>query len=77
MPQYKQNPVFGREPVLWMAAIRSIVLLAVLFGFELSTEQITGLLISVEAILALITRSQVGPNPPGEYKDLDSLLDEE
>lgn len=50
--------MFGREPVAITAAIRAVILCAVLFGLSLSPEQIAGVMLAVEAILALVTRSQ-------------------
>lgn len=50
------------EPAIWSAAIRQIVLLSVLFGFKLTAEQISGIMIAVESILALFTRQVVTPN---------------
>lgn len=53
--------MFGREPVAIAAAIRALILCAVAFGLHWSPEQIAATMIAVEAILALITRSQVSP----------------
>lgn len=50
--------MFGREPVAITAAIRAVILAAVLFGLDLSPAQIGGIMLAVEAILALVTRSQ-------------------
>jgi hypothetical protein len=50
---------FGREPVLIASAIRAVVLAAVTFGLELSSEQIAALMFAVEAVLALLTRQSV------------------
>lgn len=54
--------LFGREPVLWMGVVRAIIALLAAFGFELTSEQMATLIIATEAVLALITRSQVTPN---------------
>ena len=59
----KENGLFlGREPVLWLEALRAILPVAVLFGLPLSADQTAGLLLAWGAILALITRSAVTPN---------------
>lgn len=54
--------LLGREPALWIGAFRAILYAGVLFGLDLSDVQTTGLVIAVEAILALLTRSEVTPN---------------
>lgn len=54
--------LLGREPVLWTTAIRAVILASVLFGLDLSEEQILGTMFAVEAVLALVTRSQATPN---------------
>lgn len=56
------NLFLGREPALWTAAIRAIILLAVLFGLKWTPEQIAGTMLVVEALLALYTRQTVTPN---------------
>jgi len=53
--------MFGREPVLWTTAIRSVILLGIAFGLHWTPEQIAAMMIAVEAILALVVRSQVIP----------------
>lgn len=53
--------MFGREPVLWTSFIRAVLLVSVLFGVKLSADQIAGVLLVVEAGLALYTRTQVEP----------------
>lgn len=53
--------MFGREPVLWLTAIRAFVILVTAFGLELTVEQIGAVYLSAEAILSLVTRSQVTP----------------
>lgn len=54
--------LLGREPALWIGAFRAVVYAGVLFGLDLSDLQITGLVIAVEAVLALLTRTEVTPN---------------
>lgn len=53
--------MFGREPVLWLAALRAVVVLGTAFGLELSAEQIAAVYLSMEAILSLAARQQVTP----------------
>lgn len=51
------------EPVRFVAAIQATLAVAVLFGVELTAEQIAGIILAVAAWLALVTRSQVTPAP--------------
>jgi len=53
--------MFGREPVLWTGVIRAAVVCGAAFGLKLSTEQIVSIYALTEAILILVTRSQVSP----------------
>lgn len=53
--------MFGREPVLWATAIRTVILLGVAFGLKWSPEQIAATMLAVEAVLALIVRPIVVP----------------
>jgi hypothetical protein len=50
-----------REPALITSAIRAGLYCAVLFGLPLSDEQTAGVLLAVEAVLALVTRAVVTP----------------
>lgn len=52
----------AREPALVTSAIRALLYSAVLFGLPLSVEQSAGVLLAVEAVLALITRAVVTPS---------------
>lgn len=54
--------ILGREPALWVAAIRAGLYAVVLFGFPLSEVQTAGILLAAEAVLALWTRAEVTPN---------------
>lgn len=54
--------ILGREPVLWTTAIRAVLYAVVLFGVNLTDAQIVGALVAIEAILALVARSQATPN---------------
>ena len=53
--------MLGREPVAIATAIRSVILMAVSFGLHWTAEQIAAVMIAVEAVLALVVRSQVTP----------------
>lgn len=50
-----------REPALITSALRAILYCAILFGVPLTVEQSAGLLLAVEAVLAVITRQVVVP----------------
>jgi hypothetical protein len=52
---------FKAEPVLWMAFVRSAILVTTTFGLSLSMEQIVAIQGLAEAAIALFTRSQVSP----------------
>jgi len=52
---------FGRDPVLWATATRTIILVAVAFGLKWTPEQIAATMLAVEAILALLVHSKVVP----------------
>lgn len=54
--------LFGREPVLWMALVRAVIAALGAFGFNLSGEQVAGLVLLSEAVLSFVTRAQVTPN---------------
>lgn len=53
--------IFGREPVLWLALLRAVVVLVTAFGLELSAEQIATVYLFMEAALSLIARQKVTP----------------
>ena len=53
--------IFDREPVLWLAALRAIVVLAVAFGADLTPEQIAAVYLVMETLLSLVARSRVTP----------------
>ncbi len=46
-----------REPALITSAVRAVLYCAVLFGLSLTVEQIAGVVLSLEAVLALVTRA--------------------
>lgn len=47
----------AREPALITSAVRAVLYCGVLFGLDLSVEQIAGVVLSLEAVLALVTRA--------------------
>lgn len=49
------------EPVRFVAAIQTTLAVAVLFGLNLTPEQLAGLVVAVAAWLAFVTRKQVTP----------------
>lgn len=48
--------MFGREPALWLGAIQALVALLVGFGLNITTEQMSLILVASGAIIALLTR---------------------
>lgn len=52
----------AREPALITSAVRALLYCAVLFGLALSTEQMAGVVLAVETVLAIITRATVTPS---------------
>lgn len=61
----------GREPALWVGALRACLIVAVLFGLDLTEAQSAGILLAAEAVLALVTRSQVTPNAAVVEREYD------
>ncbi len=53
--------MFGREPVAIATAIRLILLAAMAFGLNLTDVQLVASMAAIEAVLTLVTRSQVSP----------------
>lgn len=51
--------MLGREPVLWLALVRAIIICVTAFGLKLSAEQIGAVYLVAETALTLITRQQV------------------
>ena len=51
----------GGEPVRWIGAIKVTLVCAVLFGLDLSTEQIAGVVVALEAWAVVFVRSRVTP----------------
>lgn len=53
--------MFGREPVLWLAALRAAIVLAAAFGLSLTSEQVGAIYLFVEAVLSVYARQKVTP----------------
>lgn len=51
--------VWTQEPAVIISAVRAILVASVGFGLSLSAEQITSLVLAVEAIGAIVTRQSV------------------
>lgn len=56
-----QSSIFGREPVLIMAAIQAGIAAAVGFGLNWTGPQVALVTLFAAAILGLIARSKVTP----------------
>jgi len=50
-----------REPVLLAALVRAAAVLAAAFGFDLTVEQIAGVIVVVELIAGVVVRAKVTP----------------
>lgn len=53
--------LWNREPAAIIAALQTLLAVAITFGLNLSAEQVGGILAATAAVLGLITRSQVSP----------------
>lgn len=51
------------EPVRFVGAVQATLALAVLFGVDLSPEQLAGIVLAIAAWIGFVTRSQVTPVP--------------
>lgn len=51
--------IWGREPVAIAAAVRAVLVAVAGFGFDLEPEQIAGIVLAVEAVLAVAVRGSV------------------
>ncbi len=58
--------IFGREPVVIIAAVNALLALVVGFGLDVSNEQQALVQGAVTAVLALIARQAVTPNVTAE-----------
>jgi hypothetical protein len=54
---------FGREPVMALAVVQTVIALAVSFGLDVTAEQVGAITAATAAILGFITRSRVTPEP--------------
>lgn len=54
----------SREPVLWLALVRSVLVLVVLFGLTLPIGADAAILVVAESVIAIITRGKVSPVEP-------------
>ncbi len=50
-----------KEPVAVAGTIQTVIALGILFGLDLSSDQVAGIMATVSAMLALIVRSKVSP----------------
>lgn len=50
-----------REPVRTVSAIQVTIAAAILFGLNVTEEQLSGVIIAISAWLGLVTRQQVTP----------------
>lgn len=50
-----------REPVLIVTAVEAVILAAVAFGLDWTTEQVASIMFAVMALLALLVRALVTP----------------
>jgi hypothetical protein len=56
------------EPVLLAAAIRAVIYVAISFGAHITQEQLATIMVAVEGVTALITRTLVTPNQLAERR---------
>jgi hypothetical protein len=54
--------IFNREPVAILNAFRLLLLAGMTFGLDLTNAQLISVMAAFEALLTLLTRSQVSPN---------------
>ena len=53
--------LWNKEPVMILMAVRAVILCAVTFGLSWSAEQIAAVMVALEMVLGLVTRSRVSP----------------
>jgi len=56
--------IWKREPALFYGLVNAIIALVVSFGLQLKADQIGAILAVTSAVLALVTRRQVGKPAP-------------
>ncbi len=61
MSEEKQPGIWGRNPVLWLALIRALVVGVTAFGLKLSAEQVAAIYLGAESVLSFVARQQVMP----------------
>lgn len=64
---------FRFEPTIWAGVIRQIITLAVLFGLNLTQEQMAGIFLTTEVIMTAINRSVVSPEATVAIKSDEDL----
>jgi len=55
--------IFNREPALILAAVAALISLAVGFGLDWTGEQVSLVMVAVQAIVGVIVRQKVTPVP--------------
>lgn len=58
--------ILGNEPVLVLAFLRALVVLAMAFGLNLTPQQLAAVYIVLELGLSLVARQRVRPIPEPE-----------
>lgn len=53
--------IFGREPVLVLALVQTVLALVAAFGLNLSAEQVAAIMAFSAAALGFVARSKVSP----------------
>lgn len=53
--------ILNREPVAILAVVRALVLAGMAFGLKVSVEQLAAVMLALETVLTLVTRSKVTP----------------
>lgn len=53
---------FNSEPVLWVEAVRALIVVGIAFGLTVTEEQLGLIMIALGSIAAVFTRSQVSPS---------------
>lgn len=51
--------LWAREPALIVSAVRALLVCGVGFGLDLSAEQVTSIVLAMEAVFAMFTRASV------------------
>jgi hypothetical protein len=56
------------EPVMIAGAVRAVILAVMAFGFTVSPEQLAAVMLALESVLSLLTRTLVTPNQLAEQR---------